>query len=307
MIDRRRAPVANIAKAVFRHRTRGVGTAPFCRQSYYGERTVSYRNHKRTIGVSAEAREKGTVMQRILVAMGLAAIGLAPMTATAGTEHLPATARTAHHCFGEVPTVVGTHGMDDLSGDVVVGLGDSDDLDGRLVCGNSGDDFRLVGESVNGGPGNDVDVIAIGGVGIGGPGNDELYDGGSFTNVGQTFWGGDGDDLLSLDEENSLVEPDVFYGGLGNDEADSSDAQPTLQFGEEGNDDLAGGFGRDKLYGGLGDDFLRSVRSSLDDNVPDVLRGGGGFDTCILDPGDKAISCEDVTVRGSMGAQGDKR
>ena len=80
-------------------------------------------------------------MRRILVLMAFAAIGLAPMPATAGSPH---------HCFGEVPTVVGTHGDNSLSGDVVVGRGGTDAISGRLVCGNSGDDYGLVGYMVNG-------------------------------------------------------------------------------------------------------------------------------------------------------------
>jgi hypothetical protein len=46
---------------------------------------------------------RGKAMRRILVAVALAAIGLAPM---------PAKAQTAHTCFGEPGTLVGTAGND---------------------------------------------------------------------------------------------------------------------------------------------------------------------------------------------------
>jgi Ca2+-binding RTX toxin-like protein len=228
-------------------------------------------------------------MRRILIGVGLAAIGLAPV---------PATAETGHQCFGEVPTVVGTHGSDSLTGDVVVGRGGQDVLSGRLVCGNSGSDLGLSGYMVNGGPGDDVPMFLRGPVALGGDGNDEIKDGGY---DGQTFWGGEGDDEIILRTDGipdvDFTETEVVYAGPGNDLIDKEDTvQPSRQYGQDGNDELAGGFGRDELYGGPGDDFLRHFSATRDDHVPDLLRGGEGFDTCVVFSGDKAISCEDVTV-----------
>ena len=230
-------------------------------------------------------------MRRTILALALAAVGLMPMPATAGS---------AHQCFGEVPTVVGTHGDDNLSGDVVVGRGGTDAIRGRLVCGNSGDDYDLLGYMVNGGPGHDFNLFVQGPIGVGGSGNDYMLDG-PFD--GQVFYGGDGDDELVLARDatppdTTHVQPDIFYGGTGNDDADQEGFQETRLYGQEGNDVLRGGLGRDNVFGGPGDDYLQSSWSNVDDEVRDVLRGGDGFDTCFIDPGDKVFTCEDVTVRG---------
>ena len=48
-----------------------------------------------------------TAMRRVLAAVALAAIGLAPM---------PATGQTAPTCFGRTATIVGTEGDDNLFG-----------------------------------------------------------------------------------------------------------------------------------------------------------------------------------------------
>lgn len=168
------------------------------------------------------------------------------------------------------------------------------------MCGNSGDDYGLVGQMVNGGPGHDFDLFVQGPIGIGGFGNDYLLDG-SFD--GQTFYGGDGDDELDLGDdfgpgsEGMHVEPDVFYGGTGNDKASATAMfQDSRQYGQEGNDRLTGGNGLDKLFGGPGDDLLRSSFASQNDNIRDLLRGGEGFDTCILTPGDEAFTCEEIMI-----------
>lgn len=232
---------------------------------------------------------KGMAMRRILVATVLAAIGLAPVPATAGS---------AHHCFGEVPTVVGTRGFDQLSGDVVVGLGGRDIIHARLACGNSGDDYSVSGaEKADGGPGGDEYVSTRGSLAEGGPDGDNLF---SQSESSQVLRGEEGNDEWVSREDSG--ETDFFYGGPGDDKTGIPDGyfeQDTRQYGGEGNDSLAGGGGRDKLYGGPGNDTLDSVRYVFapgDDGIQDLLWGGDGFDTCIMGPTDKAVNCEVVEV-----------
>ena len=223
-------------------------------------------------------------MRRTILVLALAAVGLMPMPATAGS---------AHQCFGEVATVVGTHRDDQLSGDVVVGRGGRDTIHARLACGNSGDDFTVFGlEKADGGPGSDEFVASPGSLVEGGDGYDSLF---SWSESSQVLRGEEGNDEWVASEDGG--ETDFFYGGPGDDRTAPPDGifgQDSRQFGGEGNDNLKGGSGRDKLYGGPGDDTLGSFPS--DDGLPDLLWGGEGFDTCILYPGDRAINCEDVTV-----------
>ncbi len=71
---------------------------------------------------------------------GVVALALAPV----------ATAETAHTCFGQAATMVGTPDPDYIYGtdrvtDVIVGLGQPDDIDGGsgsdYLCGSSGGDM----------------------------------------------------------------------------------------------------------------------------------------------------------------------
>lgn len=202
-------------------------------------------------------------------------------------------AQTTHTCFGEPATVVGTPGDDRLDGEVVVGLAGEDNLAGFFVCGGKGDDEYLSGHQVDGGPGNDQEIQLYGDLAIGGPGSDRFFDRNLADQPRQVWRGGEGNDVLELTRGE-----DVFYGGLGNDWTKQSDHRSnskTRQFGGEGNDQLEGGFLRDKLYGEAGDDTLISDGFRTD-AISDLLDGGEGFDVCILDPGDRALNCEDVTV-----------
>jgi Ca2+-binding RTX toxin-like protein len=229
-------------------------------------------------------------MRRILAALALAAIGLAPV---------PATAQTVHTCFGEVADTVGTSGEDTLAGDVVVGLGDEDELTGRLVCGGKGSDYYLRGtEAVDAGPGDERQIYVHGPLGIGGPGNDKFFE--SSAPDKQVLRGGEGND--SWVPEGADTGLDVFYGGIGNDDTRPEEGQfdnNTRQFGGEGNDSLHGEYGKDRLYGQAGDDLLTTTRPAPDnDNIADLVDGGDGFDTCRIQTGDRAVNCEDVTVAG---------
>ena len=93
-------------------------------------------------------------MRRILVAVALAAIGLAPA---------PAAAQTTYKCLGETATVVGTEGDDrplfgTAGDDVMVGLAGNDYIPtgGQEFVLDDGDDLAC------GGTGND-DVFATAG------------------------------------------------------------------------------------------------------------------------------------------------
>ena len=234
-------------------------------------------------------------MRRLTVALVLAA-GLVPM---------PATAETTYTCFGEPATVVGTPGDDELSGDVVVGLAGVDDLGGRLVCGGKDGDWYLSGIKVDGGPGDDQEIQLIGlgdlaiGPAIGGPGNDRFLDN-NWAQEDQPFqvWrGGPGNDRFT----GAGGDKDVFYGGAGSDSTGGGEPNwpDTLrQYGGEDDDFLGGGIGRDRIYGGPGNDTLDATRHlwRVDTTIADFIDGGDGFDTCILNVGDRAVNCEDVTV-----------
>ena len=226
-------------------------------------------------------------MRRLIVALVLAA-GLVPT---------PATAQTTYRCFGEPADTVGTSGEDTLTGDVVVGLGGVDDLTGRLVCGGKGSDYDLTGtEAVDAGPGDERQINVRGPLGIGGPGNDKFFE--SSLPKKQVLRGGEGND--SWVPEGGVGELDVFYGGIGNDETDPEEGRfwnNTRQFGGEGNDSLHGDRGKDRLFGEAGDDFLTTADPAPDnDNIEDLIDGGDGFDTCVIQAGDRAVNCEDVTV-----------
>jgi Ca2+-binding RTX toxin-like protein len=212
---------------------------------------------------------KGTAMRRLLLILALVATAFLPVHATAQTA--------TPTCFGEPATVVGTRGPDDLTGDVVVGLAGSDDISGRLVCGGKDADHYLDGFRVDAGPGDDREIYSSGDLIIGGSGHDKFWDIGY--QVRQVWRGGPGNDTFV-----STYGDDVFYGGIGDDRVTD----------EEGR-----GRGADRLYGGDGNDSLIGMdgRDEIP-AVPDFIDGGPGFDTCVVDSGDRVLNCEDVTVAG---------
>jgi Ca2+-binding RTX toxin-like protein len=164
--------------------------------------------------------------------------------------------------------VRGEDGNDSLTG----GLGND-----SLYGGNGTDKlFGLDGNDVLDG-GNGADRL------IGGVGKDNLH-------------GGDGNDSLSGEAGN-----DVVYGGIGRDQLKGGAGDDYLT-GEDDNDRLDGGAGDDELYGGAGTDKLSGGDGDdiLDggsytfyfashDTLRDVLLGGGGNDTVIVDSGDYAM------------------
>ena len=176
--------------------------------------------------------------------------------------------------------IYGEDGQDRLFGDadddIILGGGDAD-----RICGGDGSDGLLLGEEGN-------DIIAGGGADdglLGLDGNDTLY-GGDFTepgfrcissgaDLGDDFYGGDGDDLI-----HGGAGGDVIRGGAGSDKL----------LGEGGNDTIVGGTRKDVLDGGPGNDRLNSK-----DGVLDVVHGGpGGDDRVRADPVDHIDGVEDT-------------
>ncbi|MBD2676716.1 MULTISPECIES: calcium-binding protein [Nostoc] len=85
------------------------------------------------------------------------------------------------------------------------------------------------------------------------------------------FNGGDGNDSLLVSSTSAVF---AAGGGNGNDTLSGGSGNDSL-FGDQGNDFLAGGFGDDTLTG--------ATRSNLGRGEVDVLIGGGGRDTFVLD------------------------
>jgi RTX calcium-binding nonapeptide repeat (4 copies) len=59
-----------------------------------------------------------------------------------------------------------------------------------------------------------------------------------------------------------------------------------------GNDFARGGLGADTLVGGAGGDRLEVA----DGGVGDAVYGGGGNDTCVIDPADEHFGCEELVM-----------
>ena len=76
----------------------------------------------------------------------------------------------------------------------------------------------------------------------------------------------------------------VVWGGAGNDRIENSTHKFSDQYGQEGNDELIGGFVSDSLSGGLGDDTISG--RALDD----LLLGGAGNDMLLGGNGDDSLT-----------------
>lgn len=229
--------------------------------------------------------------QRVLLVLGLAAAAFAAAPVPAAVPQEPVT------CFGEIATIVGTGGDDELRGtrrrDVIQALGGDDEVVGRggndVICGDGGDD------ELEGGRGNDTIHDETGDDELeGGPGNDWLAG-----NLGNDRMdGGRGDDQLwggNGDEEDFNPGRDRMNGGPGNDYLNGGHGDDTIKggrgadrlYGYLGNDNLEGGPGDDELYGEDGDDDLEGGRGNdLLDGGPgnDEFDGGPGKDTIVDEP-----------------------
>ena len=132
--------------------------------------------------------------------------------------------------------------------------------------------------------------------------------------------GGDGDDVISLDETNGPLPAarlfggdgnDNLTGGSGNDALSGQDGADSLSgrggddalYGGGGNDSIAGGAGNDALFGGGGNDFLDG------DQGADVGYLGAGDDVFRWDPGDGsdivegASGFDEMLFNGAAGAE----
>ena len=189
--------------------------------------------------------------------------------------------------------------------DILLGGDGADDLDGGdesdILMGGGGDDVLSGGDGadqLSGGVGND---LLQGGDGAdvlrGGPGDDEIS-GGDGSDV---LEGGAGDDLLNGSTGNDQVlggpgddillgdsGADVLVGGPGRDKLDGGLGEDRLDGGPEG-DELDGGLGTDQILGGGGDDVIIIVAGDVGARSTEVIEGGAGADTLLLDgftPGD---------------------
>ena len=189
--------------------------------------------------------------------------------------------------------------------DILFGDDGADDLDGGdesdILMGGGGDDVLSGGDGadqISGGVGNDVlqggdgaDVLR------GGPGDDEISGGdGSDVLEGQAgddllngsfgsdqVLGGVGDDIL-LGSDGT----DVLIGGPGQDRLDGGVGEDRLDGGPE-RDELDGGLDTDQILGGGGDDVIIVVAGDVGARRTEVIEGGAGADTLLLDgftPGD---------------------
>ena len=167
---------------------------------------------------------------------------------------------------------------------------------GRLLEGDDGANFlqgaagsdRLIGHGGNDTLLGEADNDQLfGGDGAdrlnGGDGNDRLFGGASAADLGDTVFGGAGDDYIDTGYGNDNVSAglgsDTVIGGFGSDTLVGQEGNDFLTgsalsdqlFGNDGFDFLNGGFGHDRLNGGAGDDrfYHLGVRDHGSDWIQD--------------------------------------
>lgn len=211
-----------------------------------------------------------------------------------------------------VNTVEGGAGDDFLTGgrdaDTVFG-GDGDDLlftglGDDIVNGGNGDDWIGASDgndTINGGAG--ADRLN------GGNGNDNIVGGngisagGQFQNQGQTFSGGEGDDVITGGDQDEFARGDggndEINLGAGNDVAFGGDGDDEISLGD-GNDFAEGNDGEDTLLGGNGNDNLIGGADT------DRIVGGAGFDDSSyqFNQSRYRIAGSDLFVRDFVGNDG---
>jgi Ca2+-binding RTX toxin-like protein len=100
--------------------------------------------------------------------------------------------------------------------------------------------------------------------------------------------GGDGNDVIALDEANGVLPNAQVFGGDGNDSLTGGSGADLLS-GQDGNDSLFGGAGGDTLSGGSGNDFIAGGAGNdimFGGSGNDFLDGDQGADTASLGAGD---------------------
>lgn len=206
-----------------------------------------------------------------------------------------------------------THTLDDSDNSFALADdGATDTGEGVLSIRDGSPVLSVVGEValVDGADGNDViglgdqAAYAFGGAG------DDVIDGGEGA---AAIFGGEGDDTLRAGSGASFVDggagddvavggdgDDLLYGG-SHDPDNPADTDDDILSGGAGDDQLSGGLGADLLYGGEGDDVIDHYGNADEDVVwegaefdwhidgeTDVLDGGDGNDTLIMDQNDIA-------------------
>ena len=101
--------------------------------------------------------------------------------------------------------------------------------------------------------------------------------------------GGDGNDVISLDETNGALPAAQLFGGDGNDALTGGSGNDELS-GQDGSDSLSGRSGDDSLIGGSGDD---------------VIAGGAGNDTLVGGDGNDFLDGDQGADVGILGAGDD--
>ncbi|MFL6854487.1 MAG: calcium-binding protein [Sphingomicrobium sp.] len=99
--------------------------------------------------------------------------------------------------------------------------------------------------------------------------------------------GGDGNDVITLDETNGPLPAAELNGGDGNDTLTGGSGNDRLS-GQDGTDTLTGGAGNDTLSGGGGNDFITGGAGNdtlLGGSGNDFLDGDQGADVAILGAG----------------------
>jgi Ca2+-binding RTX toxin-like protein len=132
--------------------------------------------------------------------------------------------------------------------------------------------------------------------------------------------GGDGNDVITLDEANGPLPAAQLFGGDGNDTLTGGSGNDSLS-GQDGNDSLSGRGGNDTLSGGAGDDFIAGGAGNdrlVGGDGNDFLDGDQGTDVGILgagndvfrwDPGDGSDIVEggsgfdEMLFNGAVGAE----
>ena len=165
---------------------------------------------------------------------------------------------TVNLAFGEVPTS-GNDVIMGTAGDDIINAGDGRDT----ICAGAGNDTINAGngaDTVFGGSGDDIINAGQGRDTVHAQGGNDVVSGGKGKD---TLIGGGGNDTLRGNEGTDTID-----GGAGNDE---------LRGGQKA-DSLKGGSGNDALFGGI-------IRDLLDGGTGlDTYNGGGGLDTCLVDP-----------------------
>ena len=245
-----------------------------------------------------------TRVTRVACALAASALAIAGLAGLAAGSTAAAASPT-YTCFGKPATIVGTPGDDVLVGrentaDVIVGLGGDDVIRGSAdvtsstapgdrLCGGHGDDYirgAVGADRIQGGRGND-DVDGSFGVDLlvqGGRGNDRVSDCDSeYTGGARKLEGGPGADTMCID-----TDPTRMLGGHGDDKLYDYDCSS--------NSVLRGGVGDDRIESWY--DNLNGLNcSDFTDPGHDVVDGGDGTDTVVVNHGDTLVSNETVHYR----------